>query len=405
MTDGAAFDLPRLRAAYGLFLRPGRILLTGHSHQAWPDVARAAPLAAFDDAARYCDDKWSEVVFPLAAEVAGRLAARLGFAPTDPITFGPNSHTLVYALLSAVVSPHGGAPRGPGAVPGHPRIVTTTGEFHSLDRQLRRLAEDGVVVDWVAAEPRATLTERLFEAVSRPAALLALSAVLFEDAWIVESLGELCARAVDSGALVLVDAYHAFNVVPLDWGPAAGALHVVAGGYKYGELGEGVCFLRSPPGSPLRPAFTGWYADFGGLEGARAAGAPVGYGPGGARFAGSTFDPTSLYRARAVLDHFDAFGLGVPELRAISMRQTARLVAGLDRAGLPLATSREPARRGGFVAVRPPRVSEVVRRLRACGVFVDARGELLRLGPAPYLTDDELDAGVTALADTVRALA
>ena len=35
-----------------------RILLTGHSHQAWPDVARAALLQCFDDAALHVDDKW-----------------------------------------------------------------------------------------------------------------------------------------------------------------------------------------------------------------------------------------------------------------------------------------------------------------------------------------------------------
>jgi hypothetical protein len=34
-------------------------------------------------------------------------------------------------------------------------------------------------------------------------------------------------------------------------------------------------------------------------------------------------------------------------------------------------------------------------------VFVDARGDVVRLGPAPYLTDAELDAGVAALAEVV----
>jgi kynureninase len=38
-----------------------------------------------------------------------------------------------------------------------------------------------------------------------------------------------------------------------------------------------------------------------------------------------------------------------------------------------------------------------VRALRARGIFVDARGDLLRLGPAPYVTDEEIDRGVAAL--------
>ena len=40
---------------------------------------------------------------------------------------------------------------------------------------------------------------------------------------------------------------------------------------------------------------------------------------------------------------------------------------------------------------------DVVARLRARGVMTDARGDRLRLGPAPYLTDDEIDRGVAAV--------
>jgi hypothetical protein len=36
-------------------------------------------------------------------------------------------------------------------------------------------------------------------------------------------------------------------------------------------------------------------------------------------------------------------------------------------------------------------------------VYADARGEILRLGPAPYLRDDQVRDGVLALADAVKA--
>ena len=58
-------DPKAFRAAYSRFLdapeAKGRILLTGHSHQAWPDVARDAVTRSFDDAARLVDDKWGAV--------------------------------------------------------------------------------------------------------------------------------------------------------------------------------------------------------------------------------------------------------------------------------------------------------------------------------------------------------
>jgi kynureninase len=59
-------------------------------------------------------------------------------------------------------------------------------------------------------------------------------------------------------------------------------------------------------------------------------------------------------------------------------------------------------RRAGFLAVRTPRAADIVPALRARGVFTDARGDILRIGPAPYLDDQQLDDGVAALAETLR---
>ena len=64
-------DPRALRAHYSQFLSvpagaPRRILLTGHSHQAWPDVARAGQDLAFVDAAAY-----GQLTTKSKAEVAG----------------------------------------------------------------------------------------------------------------------------------------------------------------------------------------------------------------------------------------------------------------------------------------------------------------------------------------------
>lgn len=385
-----------LRAAYGAFLaHEGRVLLTGHSHQAWPDVVRDALGVAFDDAARDVDDKWGRAVFPRVERVGQGILERLGFAQDDPIAFGRSTHELVMRLFSALAL-------GPNTP-----VVTTGSEFHSLRRQLARLVEAGVPVTWVEGEPREDLADRLLAAIVPGTRVVAFSAVLFEDAYVLPRLGELLQRAQEVGAVALVDAYHGFNAVPLAWGPAAESAFVVAGGYKYAQFGEGICWLRAPRASALRPVDTGWFADFAALEGPRTTGAPplpVGYGEGGARFAGATFDPTPFYRAEAVLTHFDRFGLDLPTLRAISLAQTAHLIERLDAEGLGerVVTPREASLRGGFVTVRVEGASAVVAALRERGVYVDARGELLRLGPAPYLTDDELARGVHALAQVLR---
>ncbi len=387
-------DLPALRAAYSHFLASGRVLLTGHSHQAWPDVARDALVEVFDDAARLVDDKWDQAILPKAQAVGEGVLGRLGFDRGDAIAFGKSTHELVYRLLTCL------------PLQERPRIVTTQSEFHSLRRQLTRLAEEGARVEWVASRPRAELADRLIEALTPGTAMLALSAVLFDDAFVVPRLGEIAAKAISVGAIVLIDAYHAFNVVPLEWGPAQEHLYVTAGGYKYAGFGDGVCWLRIPEGSTLRPVYTGWFADFGALAGQQDG--RVAYGPGGARFAGATFDASPLYRAHAVLEHWERFGLGPERLRAISTQQTRRIVEGLDAHGHAslVVAPRDDARRGGFVAVRAGTAGggadAIVQRLRGEGVLIDARNETLRLGPAPYLTDDEIDRGVAAVA---RALA
>jgi selenocysteine lyase/cysteine desulfurase len=383
----------RIRAAYSRFLEPKRILLSGHSHQAWPDVARAAQLEVFDDAARYVDEKWEKVLFPLIDEVGREVLARMGFPSGDAIAFAESTHALVERLFSAFDL-------------AQTRVITTTSEFHSLDRQLRRYAEAGLSVTWVAGQPRASLADRTIRAIEaekeRPL-VVALSAVLFEDAWVQHEISEVIAAAERAEATVLVDAYHAFNAVPLDWGGARERAFVVAGGYKYAGFGNGLCWLRIPKDCELRPVNTGWFADFAALAEIRDSARPIGYGPAGARFAGATFEASAFYRARAVLGHWRELGLGVAELRAISLAQTRRVIDGLRDlraigSSLELVSSDDDARRGAFVSLRHARAGALCQALREHGVWLDSRGELLRVGPAPYLYDEEIDRALALIA-------
>ena len=60
------------------------------------------------------------------------------------------------------------------------RLVTTDGEFHTLRRQLDRLAEEGVEVTKIAAHPADTLAERVASAVDDRTLAVLMSSVLFE---------------------------------------------------------------------------------------------------------------------------------------------------------------------------------------------------------------------------------
>ena len=370
-----------LRTHYKAFLREGRILLTGHSHQAWPDVAREAQLEAFDDAALHVDEKWGPAL-DAAEDVRKAVATRIGCAPGE-VALASNTHELVTRFLSALDWKK------------RPRIVSTRGEFHTIHRQLSRLAEEGVEVVWVDPLPAASLADRLRAEVDARTAAVLVSNVLFETSSAVPHLDALATRCRKEGAQLLVDAYHAFNVVPFAVSDYGKGVFVTAGGYKYAQWGEGNCFMRVPSSFEGRPIYTGWFSDFGGLAAPRD-GRPVQYGTRPAeRFAGSTYDPTSHYRARRVARFFDEQGLDVNTLRRISLTQTRYLIERLE--GFDVRTPRDDAARGGFVSIHLENAGEIGERLSERGILTDVRGSLLRLGPAPYTTFEELDTAVAAL--------
>jgi kynureninase len=269
-----------------------------------------------------------------------------------------------------------------------------------------RFAEAGIEVVKVAAHPADTLAERLAREVTDRTLAVLVSSVLFETAAIVPGLDRVAAVCATHGAELLVDAYHHLNVVPFDVAAMglAGAF-VTGGGYKYCQLGEGNCFLRVPTGCRLQPILTGWFAEFEALE--YAGRERVTFGDGAAAFAGATYDPTSHYRAAAVFDFHEQQGLTPVELRKVSLRQVALLVSLVEALDVPPDVARiesmDPGRRGGFLAIRAPRARELAQRLRERGVMVDARGDVLRMGPAPYLRDDQLTDAVAALGEVIRA--
>ena len=385
-----------LAADYSRFRVAERLLLSGHSHQAWPDVAFDGQLEAIEDAAAHVDEKWQRA-FARAERV--RRGFRVLLAdPEAEIALGASTHDLLIRLLSAL----------PWSQRG--RVLTSDGEFHSLRRQLARLEEAGIEVRRLAVDDPETLADRLARAVDDRVAAVFVSAVLYENARIVPGLDALARACARFGAELVVDAYHAVGAIPF-------RLHelgledawVVGGGYKYLQLGEGNAYLRVPAsGLRMRPVVTGWFAEFERLE-AGADPGQLGYPEGAARFAGATYDPTSHYRAARVFDFFAERGLDDDLLRRVSRRQVARLAERFDALGLPdsVATrdrATPPERFAGFLALDTRHAEALHRELLRLGVSCDFRGDHIRLGPAPYLADSQLDAAIDALGEAARRL-
>jgi kynureninase len=381
-----------LAAAFARFRNadPERLHFAAHSHHLWPDVTRDAQIRAWDDAARLADDKWDNVLGTVWHSVSAGIAQHLGLADPKTLVPAPNTHEFVHRLLSCC----------PTERP--PRVLTTNGEFHSFRRQAERLAEDGLIaLHAVAAEPFATLADRLVASARELTPdLVYVSQVLFGSGFALADLSGLVERLWAPDRLVVIDGYHGFLARPTDLAAIADRAFYIAGGYKYAMAGEGTCFMHCPPGIAPRPRNTGWFASFGALS---AGGHGIAYPEDGWRFAGATFDPTALYRMRAVLEWLSsedidaalihAHAVALQEQFMIAMANAPIGPFAADRLVVPL---REPAR-GNFLAFEHPQAAQWCARLHAAGIVTDVRGTRLRLGFGLYHTAADVERLVARL--------
>ncbi len=381
-----------LRPHFSHFLGadPGRLHFAAHSHHPWPDVTRDAQLAAWDLAARRMDHKWEEVLGPAWAEAQGHIARHLNLPDPSSVVFAVNTHEFVLRILSAL--------------PTRPRILTTTGEFHSFARQIARLEEDDLVqVTRIAEGPE--VLEGLIAAAPQGFDLIWVSQVFFGSGRALPMAGLAALAAAAGEAALVVDGYHGFMALPTDFAPLAGRAFYLSGGYKYAMGGEGCCFLHAPPGWLMRPRNTGWFAAFGHLAGAQTG---VPYATDAMRFMGATFDPSGLFRLNAALGWLQGLGIGAAEIHAHVHALQARFVAGLGGTGLdparlviPLS---DPAR-GNFLTFDLPDAEAWSARLDAARIVTDRRGSRLRFGFGLYHTAEEVDALLERLSSGAKGSA
>ncbi|MBO6586952.1 MAG: hypothetical protein JJ953_12660 [Gracilimonas sp.] len=385
----------KLSPHYSHFDVANRLLFTGHSHQAWPDVAREGQTEYFDVCAKHVDNKWD-----IAFEKTEILRNYLRDFYDDPEGFycrEESTHVLFVSWMSSL------------DLKNKPKIISTDGEFHSLFRQLHRLEEEGLKFVRVATEPDESFAERIIDEMDDRTSAIMLSRVYFETCLINTHLTEIAAAAREKDIPVLIDDYHGTNVVPLSIREAGlEDCFILIGGYKYLQWGEANCFLRFPKDCDYRPAITGWFAAFSSLDKPRTD-APVEYDNGNQRFASGTYDPSSQFRAARVVDFFREHGLSPTVLREqyltqVGMLREEFLAHQFDQSLIRLTHEEPLERNGGFLSLTSPHAREIRAALLEKGVFTDARGEILRFGPAPYISTSQINEAINELNAVVKNL-
>jgi selenocysteine lyase/cysteine desulfurase len=373
----------------------GRIHLAAHSHHYWPDVTLGAQVQCWEEAAQLADRKWEHIFETILPAVQRGIASRLGLPDPASIAVAPNTHSLLLRLLSCIS-------------PARPiRVLTSDGEFHSFTRQIARMEEEGLAeVTRIACAPLDSFAARFLEACSRfDGDLVFVSHVFFDSAALAPPAEAIVAAVRRRDTFIVLDGYHAFMALPVDLAAVADRIFYLGGGYKYAMAGEGACFLHCPPGYGPRPRDTGWYAAFGALS--RRDGS-VAYAEDGGRFLGATFDPSGLYRLKAVFEWMERLGLSIAAIHAHVIELADRLaealdasrLAGLSRGDLITPLASGPSR-GHFLAYAHPLSETNERRLMAANVIVDRRGDRLRFGIGCYHTQAEIERGLARIREAL----
>ena len=372
-----------------LSLDPERLHFAAHSHHLWPDASFDGQVRAWVEANQFADRKWDLIFGEVVPEAQGHVARELNLPSPDSVVFAPNTHELLLRIVS-------GVERKPV------RILSTDGEFHSFRRQAQRWEEAGeAVVTRVPLHPFDSFDDRFVEAARAGQEggggfdLIVISQVFFRTGQVFERIGDLAALADPAGPWVVIDGYHGFMATPTDLSAVADRIFYVAGGYKYAMAGEGACFLHAPPGFCPRPVITGWFAEFGDLEGPPGG---VQYRADGGRFWGATFDASALYRFNAVRRMLDEAGLATADVAAHARGLMERFqdavrsgeAGRLGEAALINPVGGESAR-ARFLAFRHDDAPVWRMRLLKAGVVVDLRDDTIRFGFGLYQDEADVD--------------
>ena len=364
--SGPRFTEMRLRnevwPRFSRVMKRGPVYLANHSLGRPPDRVAEDVRAALD--AWYADMEGAWPQWLASRQKFRSLTAKLVNAPrADCIVPKTSAGQGLRAVLNAL--------------PGKPRVVTSDGEFDSIDFILRVYREKGRIdlriVPWRELSPAG-------------ADLVVLSSVMFRSGEVVPNLARLVRSAHEAGAMVLLDVYHHAGVLPLDLA-ALGADFAVGGSYKYTRGGPGACWLYVRPGlaETMRTLDTGWFAKKDVFAYLRPE--PPEYGRGGDAWLEST--PPVLAPVQALAGLEFTLEMGVERLRAHNLEQKKQLSDLLFENGVETLGVGDDF--GAFLTVRDDRAPALVERLRKRGVTADARGDALRLCPDLLNTDEELE--------------
>ena len=308
----------------------------------------------------------------------------------------PTEVALVQSTLDGenVVASRLGLHRGGG------NVVTDEFHYHGGAYIYKQLEADGLEVRIVKQRDWRTHLSDFEEVVDRDTQLIAITLVSNINGFVADSkaLSEL---AHAHGAYLYADVVQAAGCVPID-ARALGLDFCCAGGYKWLMGLEGLGFLyvkeelqdevlrpmqfgdrqydniqyHNFPGSPAGPADVTWELR-----------------PGAARYEIGT--PPHVVIASQLQSLQYLLDIGVDRIQAHATPMVERVLREMPALGYPTITP--PGMGTPLAAFQDPHPDETLAKLKRANVDVKVKWHQLRVSPAVYNNDDDIDALLNAL--------
>ncbi len=331
---------------------------------------------------------WAEGWWQMPVTTGNKLASLIGAQPGE-VVMHQNVSVAVSVVLSALKF---NSPRN--------RILYLDVEFPTVIYVLEAHRRHGAeVISIKSPDGLEVPLEALIDAIDERTLIVPLSYVFFKTSTRID-IERVVKKAHEHGAYVLLDAYQATGVVPIDvkkWDID----FLVGGSVKWlcGGPGAGYLYVKPSLYSLIEPTVTGWVAHehpFAFETGA------IKYAKDSMRFLHGSPQIPVFYAAEPGYDLINQ--AGVDRIRKKSVEQTTRMIQLCDQRDYKIQTPRDSEKRGGTIVVDVPYGDAVVKELSARNILVDYRpGAGIRISPHFYTLDSEIDQTFEAIDEIIKS--
>ena len=346
-----------------------------------PDVG----VAALEEYARRAADNGVAAWPHWADQVASarRLGAQLINAPdADDVCFIPNTTTGIGLIAE-------GYPWQAGD-----NVIISAEEYPSNQYPWLNLKDRGVEVRTVPSRGNRVDVDDIRAAITDRTRVLSVSFVEFASGFRndLDTLGGLCR---ENDIFFFVDAIQGLGAFPLDVQKTP-IDALAADGHKwlFGPEGAGIAYVRREWVDRLRPLMVGAHSvrhpfDYAKIE--------LDLKPHAGRYEGGAPNLPGIAALGESLGLILAAGVDNISRRVLTL--TDYLCDRANAEGWSVFSSRRPGEASGIVSLTVPDVDpmDVVKKCRAAGVIVNARGGRVRVSPHGYNTEGEIDQFVDAV--------